>query len=197
MDRTQATELAVSLSPTPNEIAAETRTLMARQTQRGAKEGIGFGVVAGIIFAVVEVIGAAMMNNPPLMPFRMFASVLIGEAAMESTPIGTAVLVGSLAHIALSAAFGLVYGIINAGFSTETQTNWTRQGAIGLLFGAILWFVNFQIIARIVYPWFLMSPQLLQALMHALFFGLPLGLMYAGAERRVQQVRRARAPTPA
>ena len=167
---------------------------MAEATKRGAKEGLAFGLIAGVIFAVVEVAAAAMMGNPPLMPFRMFASVVLGEQAMQATPIGTAFMVGAFAHLVLSGVFGLVYGLINARFSTETQTGRGRQVALGLAFGAMVWLVNFQIIARILYPWFLMAPQFLQMMMHAMFFGLPLSLMYAGAERHVH---RPRAPTAA
>jgi hypothetical protein len=163
--------------------------------RRGVREGIGFGLIAGVIFAVMEMVGAALMGNPPLMPVRMFASLLLGQAALESVATGTAFLVGSIVHLALSAAFGLVYGLINSRLSLETQTQWARQAGIGLAFGILLWLFNFQVIARLLYPWFLMTPQLLQMLMHAMFFGLPLGLMYAGAERRVHQLRRA--PTTA
>lgn len=164
---------------------------MAEATKRGAKEGIGFGLIAGVIFAMMEIAGAAAMGNPPLMPIRMFASIVLGEAALETVPMGSALLVGVVVHLALSALFGLIYGLLNARTSTATQTQWGRQAGLGLLFGLALWLVNFQIIARVLYPWFLTTPQFLQALMHALFFGLPLGLMYAAAERRVHRVGRA------
>ena len=59
---------------------------------------------------------------------------------------------------------------------------------MGLLFGVLLWFVNFQIIARMVYPWVLQAPQFLQMAMHAAFFGFPLALMYARAERQVHHI---------
>lgn len=168
---------------------------MVEATKRGAKEGIGFGLIAGIIFAMMEVAGAAMMGNPPLMPFRLFASVVLGQEAMQATPIGTAFLVGAIAHLVLSGALGLVYGLVNARFSTQTQTKWSRQVGLGLLFGAMIWLLHFQIIARFFYPWFLMTPQFLQMMMHAMFFGLPLSLMYAGAERREHRIHRA--PTTA
>ena len=163
---------------------------MSDGIRRGAKEGLGFGIAAGVIFAAMEVVGATLMGDPPLMPFRMFASVLLGHP--ETIPMGTALIVGSLAHLALSAVFGLVYGAVNGRLSDETQTSWGRQAVGGLVYGTLLWFVNFQVIARAVYPWFLMSPQFLQAMMHAVFFGLPLGLMYAGAERRIHHGH----PTP-
>jgi hypothetical protein len=118
------------------------------------------------------------------MPIRMFASTLLGQRAMSTTDLGTVLVVGLLAHFALSAIFGLVYGALEARMSAEGRTSWGRQAAVGLLFGLGLWMVNFQLIARILYPWFLGTPQFLQAMMHAVFFGLPLGLLFAAAERR-------------
>lgn len=168
---------------------------MSQSTRRGVKEGIGFGLIAGALFAVMEVIGAAMMGDPPLMPVRMFASTVLGEQALMETPAATAVPIGLIAHFALSAIFGLIYGTVNARFSTDTETSYGRQAGIGLVFGIALWFVNFQIIARAIYPWFLMAPPFLQAAMHAMFFGLPLALMYATGERHAQRVGRpARVP---
>lgn len=164
---------------------------MQNATKRGVKEGIGFGILAGLLFAGMEVVGALVMGNPPLMPFRMFASVLLGQEALEMIAGSTAFVIGSAVHISLSGLFGLVYGLFASRTSAQTQTGWGRQAGAGLLFGLALWFINFQIIARILYPWFLATPQFLQAMMHALFFGLPLGLMYAGAERRVHHVQRA------
>lgn len=164
---------------------------MTNTTKRSAKEGLSFGLVAGVLFATMQIAGSAMMGQAPLMPLRMFASVLVGHGAMQSPSLGSVVVVGILVHLILSAGFGLIYGIVNARLSSKTETSWGRQTALGLLFGAMLWLVNFQIVARILYPWFLTTPQLLQMAMHAMFFGLPLGLMYAAAERRVQHVHRA------
>jgi hypothetical protein len=163
---------------------------MSESTRRGAKEGIGFGLIAGMIFAVMEVVGAAMMGQPPLMPIRMFASTVLGQAALMETATGTVLIVGLAAHFALSAIYGLIYGLINAKFSAPTETSYGRQAGLGLLFGAMLWLVNFQVIARVLYPWFLDAPQFLQMAMHAMFFGLPLGLMYAEAERRAHHACR-------
>lgn len=158
------------------------------QMKRSAKEGLAFGIAAGVIFAVAEIIAAGMMGNPPLMPVRMFSSVVLGQSGMQSPNLGMVIVVGVLAHLVLSAGFGLVYGLINGALSGETRGNLARQSAIGLAFGALVFVFNFQIVARILYPWFLNAPQLLQLMMHALFFGLPLGLMYGARERRVRRV---------
>ena len=161
---------------------------MQGDIRRGIKEGLGFGVVAGILFGIAEMAAAAMMGDPPTMPLRMFASVVLGQSALTSPDITMVAAVGIAAHLALSAIFGLVYGILAASTSTETQTSWGRQTLLGVLFGIGLWFVNFQVIARVAYPWFLDAPQFLQMAMHALLFGLPLSLMYARAERHIHHV---------
>lgn len=162
---------------------------MASENRRSVSEGIAAGLVAGVIFAVMEILGAAMMGEPALMPVRMFASVVLGKGAMEG-PLGTALVVGTVAHLGLSAFFGIVYGLLGARASEATRTSFGRQAGLGILFGLALWFVNFQIIARILYPWFLGAPQFLQAMMHGLFFGLPLALIYAASERRIHVAAR-------
>ncbi len=157
---------------------------MASENRRSVGAGITAGLIAGAIFAMMEIVGAAMMGNPALMPVRMFASVVLGQSAMEG-PLGTALVVGTIAHLVLSAVFGVVYGLFSARLSEATKTSFGRQAGIGVLFGLVVWLVNFQIIARVLYPWFLGAPQFLQAMMHGLFFGLPLALIYAASERRI------------
>jgi uncharacterized membrane protein YagU involved in acid resistance len=157
---------------------------MASENRRSVGEGITAGLIAGVIFAVVEIVGAAMMGNPALMPVRMFASVVLGQGAMEG-PLGVPLVVGTIAHLALSAVFGVIYGLLSARASEATKTSFGRQAGLGILFGLAVWLVNFHIIARVLYPWFLGTPQFLQAMMHGLFFGLPLALVYAASERRV------------
>jgi len=163
---------------------------MSDSIKRGIKEGIGFGLIAGMIFGVMEVVGAAVMGNPPFMPVRMFASIVLGKQALMQTPAATALGIGIIVHFVLAAIFGVVYRAINATFSTRTETSYGRQTGLGLLFGAMLWIVNFQIIGRLAYPWFLSTPQFLQMMMHAVFFGLPIGLMYAAGERHAHPTLR-------
>lgn len=158
------------------------------------KEGAGLGLIAGLLFAIVEMLASAAMGAPAWMPLRMFASVVLGQDALTTTSLGTAVVVGTITHLVLAALFGFIYGLLCSGLSSESRTNTARQSALGLLFGTALWLVNFQIIARLAYPWFLDTNQVAQWLMHALAYGLPLGLMLAGSERRVLRVRPAATP---
>ena len=161
------------------------------RTGRVLSQGMGYGLIAGLVFGTVEIIGSAAMGNPTLMPIRMFASVLLGQEAFSETVWrGWFVALGLGVHFGLSALFGLIYSAIESRMSVEGRTSWGRQSAVGLLFGAAIWLVNFQIIARIFYPWFLETPQFLQLALHAVTFGLPLGLMFAAAERYQRRTKR-------
>lgn len=155
-----------------------------RRANRIWGPGIATGVGAGVVFAIVEVIAAVAMGMSPLTPFRMFASVVLGRAALETTAVGSAFIVGLITHLVLSAVFGVIYVALNSGTSLENRASAGRQSAYGLIYGTLLWLVNFQVIARLVYPWFLGTNQIAQWLMHALAYGLPLAVMYALSWRR-------------
>jgi hypothetical protein len=160
---------------------------MPIESVRAAKEGLGFGLIAGLIFAMMQGTVAVLAGGTAVTPLRMFASVMLGEGAMGAAPIATVLVAGGLAHFILSGLFGVAYGLANSTFSRPTQTGWSEQLGLGLLFGAALWVVNFELVARALYPWLLARSQPAQLLLHAVCFGLPLALMMAGAERRAEQ----------
>jgi hypothetical protein len=156
---------------------------MARTDVGSPRNGLGLGVAAGAVLLVAEMIAAAVGGESLLTPLLMAGSVLLGQRAFTGL-LGAAVVIGLLFHFILSAALGLAYTSINKSLSPEGRTSMARQAPAGMLFGLAVWLVDFQIIARLLYPWFLGPSQLVQALMHALFFGLPLGLLFAVGERR-------------
>ena len=166
---------------------------MNREMTRALKEGVGFGVIAGILFAIASMIVAAAGGQPAAEPLRNAASVVLGSDALVSMSGGT-LLTGIVVHVVLSAIFGAVYGLFDGALSRDLRSSYGWQAGLGLVFGVALWLVNFQIIARVVYPWFIDQNQLVAAAMHAVFFGLPLGLMIAASERIVFLPPRTTAP---
>lgn len=168
---------------------------MEETTRRNVVEGLVIGLIAGVIMAAAELGAAALMGGDPVMPFRMFASVLFGDVALSTMGPTTAYISGLVIHLALSAVFGLIYGFISAALDVNTRTSLGTQAAFGVAFGLALWLVNFHVIARAFFPWFLEAGQAIQAVIHAVFFGLPLGLLMGARERRVHRVRSE--PTPA
>lgn len=158
---------------------------MSAALNRRGKEGAAAGLLAGVLFVIAEVALAAASGRAPTFVFRMIASVLLGRAAFDTTTLSGAITVGIVVHLTLSAFYGFLYGTLSSGLTPASQVSFSRQTALGLGFGALVWLVNFQGIARLFYPWFLSPWQMLQVGVHALFFGLPLALLYASAERRI------------
>lgn len=158
---------------------------MASDVGRSVKEGAIGGLIAGAIFAVAYVLASMIAGDAAIVPFRRLASVLLGPDALTSVSATAAVFVALVAHFYLSTMFGLFYGIYNSALTMKTRSSMQRQAIVGSLYGVILWLINYNIFARYRYPWLLELAQAPQALLHALFYGLPLGLLYASAERRV------------
>jgi hypothetical protein len=157
---------------------------------RSVREGLGFGLIAGTVFAIAQVAATMIAGDSAILAFRRLASVVLGSDALAVTPAATAVGVGIVVHLYLSAMYGAFYGIYNSALTMTSRRSLERQALIGPLFGVMLWLVNFQVLARVRYPWWLDLPQLPQICLHAVFFGLPLGLLYATAERRVVPAQR-------
>jgi hypothetical protein len=154
------------------------------RTPWSAWNGLGFGLVAGVVFALAECVASLVGQQGLLTPVRFAASVLLGDGALASMPLGLSVAAGLAVHLALSAFFGLAYSLIDARLSPELRPRVSHQVAVALLFTLGVWVVTFQFVARGYYPWFLQTAQFFQLVMHALFYGVPLGLLFAAAERR-------------
>jgi hypothetical protein len=156
---------------------------MTDEERTAAREGAFFGVVAGVIFAACE-LTAARLSDVPLLPVRMSASVVLGPSAVGGGPFAPAVLLGVAVHLALSASFGALYGYFVELLGRERSSFY--QAGLGMLYGLVLWGLNFQVLARATYPWFLGAPQPVQAGLHAFCFGLPLALMHVRLARTMR-----------
>lgn len=141
------------------------------------------GVLAGIVFGLVCVIAASLAGEPPLLPLRMAASVLIGAAALQSTPMLGVLVAGSAVHLALSALCGALYGVFVARASRRFLESFAGEAAVGLLFGLAVWAVGFLLVAPLGWPWLAQGPMLLVAALFAVAFGMPLALLLAYRER--------------
>lgn len=136
------------------------------------------GIVAGIIFAMFEMIVAALMGMGFFAPLRMISAIVLGERALEpSYSLGAAIVVGLIVHMILSAIYGVIYGLIVSAWTLLQQRIWLV--AVATLYGLLLWLVNFYIIAPVAFPWFGMADPLVQFIAHTFFFGTVLGLLLA------------------
>ena len=78
--------------------------------------------------------------------------------------------------------YGFAYGVFNSQLSWTKRVRGMRQAVLGVVFGVAIWLLDFQFIGRLFYPWLLDHSQVVQVGIHALGFGLPLGLLFAERE---------------
>lgn len=152
---------------------------------RGARttlEGTAAGVLAAAVFIVAEMVAS---RGDVYAPLRRFASVLLGRSVLDpSTQASLVATWGILVSFTLAAGFGTAYGWLLARVEDpEAHSDPLRQMIFGVFFGAIVWTVNWQILARFFWPWLLRTPQFTELSLHALFFGMPLALFYALIDR--------------
>ena len=141
--------------------------------------GIVWGMVAGIVFAMFEMIMAAILGDGFFMPLRMIGAIILGKGAlMSSYSLAEAGLVGLIVHMMLSAMFGLVFGLV-IGSVTALRSSRAITVVTATVFGFTLWIFNFYVITTVAFDWFKMSNQTVQFFAHTFFFGSMLGLLFA------------------
>lgn len=145
------------------------------------------GIIGGVVFAVFEMIAAALLMGPAafVMPLRMIGAIVLGEAALDpGYSLAVAGMAGVVVHMVLSVGFALVF----AAGASPLDTMRALMLA-GIAFGILLWLVNFYVVAPIAgWTWFPeRSNVVVQFLAHAFFYGFPLGWYLA--KSRVAAVR--------
>jgi hypothetical protein len=147
---------------------------------RWVSHGVVGGIIAGLVFAMFEMIMAAiqMGGEAFFMPLRMIGGIVLGEQALApETSLIVAGAAGLLVHMMLSALYGagvalaaVVVPQLRSG--TVTLVGWAS------IAGLALWLVNFYVIAPIAgWNWFPNDTDpVVQFVAHTFFFGSVLGL---------------------
>jgi hypothetical protein len=147
---------------------------------------VAIGIVAGIIFAVFEMVAAAILMGPEaaVMPLRMIGAIVLGPAALDpGYSLITAALAGVIVHLVLSILFTGIFAVVASAitvtFGREFLSTPGSLALAGVGFGIALWLVNFYIVAPVAgWMWFPeRTNPLVQFLAHAFFFGAPIGWM--------------------
>lgn len=110
------------------------------------------GVLAGIVFAAFEMISAAAMGMPAVMPLRMIGAIGVGgeslkAGAASASDLGVAVLI----HMALSAIYGAVFAAMVGFVALLRSSRWAVVVA-GTVFGLLLWIANFFVVSPLLFP---------------------------------------------
>jgi len=158
------------------------------RTDAWVKHGLVGGVIAGVVFAMFEMIMAAILNGTAAFfnPLRMIAGIALGQQALQpGYSLAAVIVVGLILHMMLSAAFGVVFAGVLRSVPTLTGSP-VRVLVTTSLAGIGLWLVNFYGIATIAgWPWFpARSNPIVQLFAHTIFFGAVLGLYLNATARR-------------
>jgi hypothetical protein len=149
--------------------------------------GAVFGVVAGVFFALFEMVVAWQMGDGFWMPLRMIGAILIGADALEPTySLAGAAIAGAVLHMTLSTLYRAVFaGIAAVGGLLSRPV----LVAAATVYGLALWLVNFYVIALFAFEWFQDADPLVQFLAHTFVYGSLLGLLLAAVRPAVREAR--------
>jgi len=101
------------------------------------------GLVSGAVFAALICWSAGLSGRPVLSPFRLIATVVQG-----GSPAGKEIWLGMIVHIVLSLLFGLLFAALSTPWASPAMTAWAA-----LVFGGLLYVVDFQLLSRFVARW--------------------------------------------
>jgi len=138
--------------------------------------GVVGGIIAGIIFAMAEMILNVLMGKPFFGPLKLISSIVLGQQALAPTyPLVSAAIIGLIVHMIMSMIFGLIFIYLLAAVK-QIQASTGRLLVYGSLFGLALWVVNFLILAPMLFPQFTMVNQFWNGFFaHTFFFGTMIG----------------------
>lgn len=147
---------------------------VAMRLVRGA---IG-GIVAGLVFILVTMwFASSMPEGQPGNPLRLISTIVKGKSALQdgTADVGT----GWIVHIVISALFGIVFALIVPMF----RTNGTVALAGGL-FGALIFVLDFLIIAEVWLDQFQMPNKPFELAIHIVFGHVLAVAFYSSGTRR-------------
>ncbi len=151
------------------------------------KHGAVAGIVAGLVFALFEILVAVATQSAPafFVPLRLVGTMLLGpDAFTPSFSLVSPGAAGLTVHLALSLVYGAMFGALVALSPSRTLDSQTGLAIAGTLFGLALWLANFYVIAPAIFPDYANPAPLVQFVAHTAFFGTALGVAFAQLQRR-------------
>jgi hypothetical protein len=140
--------------------------------------GIVGGFLAGVALIALWSWFAVSRGAPQLSPFRLVASLAQGPAAaIDATGD---LWLGMLIHSLLAAIFGLIFALVTVSIRSARLV-----ALAGPIFGAIVYVVNFQVLARLIgqFSAFRTVNQPFEASVHLVYGSLVAVLLLVGARR--------------
>lgn len=152
------------------------------QRQIDWKAGVWSGVVAGLVFLMLEMgLVWLFQGESPWGPPRMIAAMALGKDVLPQP--GTwatfdlaALLVALVIHFALAIVYGLIGAAVLGGMFAN-RLGYGAAIAIGAAAGLAVYLINFYPIAAAMFPWFAMARGWIGLFSH-IMFGAVAGAVY-------------------
>jgi hypothetical protein len=153
------------------------------------RHGIVGGIIAGIVFAIGEMVISLAMRVGLFSSFRLIGSMILGTQALEpSYPLLTAAGVGFLVHVILSMIFGVIFFFLLALFR-QLNASTLELLVYGLIYGMVLWINNFLLIAPAAFPQLTaISPLWNVFFVHTFLYGMVIGAYAAILHPRQNEI---------
>ena len=163
--------------------------------RRWVVPGALFGLLAGVAFALFEMVASWAVDDGFWMPLRMIGAIVLGDGALQpSYSLTGAALAGAAVHMALSALYGAVFGTVVAVVAGLRESR-VAIVATASIYGLALWLANFYVVAQVAFGWFQDADPLVQFVAHTVFYGALLGALLAPrVPRRAAATHRRREP---
>ncbi len=145
------------------------------------------GLFGGLFFILANMLFANAHGKPPVAPFLSISTIFFRTDKPMMTP--EAVVTGLVLHVFLSMVFGVVFAVVVLPFLRNNLALLIG----GLVYGLALYLVNFQVLGRLFFPFFVspMGPnQGFELWIHPVAYGLLLVPFFLGAGGRVRSARR-------
>lgn len=141
------------------------------------------GLVSGLVFLIATMGYVTTKDLPAVAPLIDISTIFHGQD--QPVPNPNNVVVGLVLHLTLSSAYGVIFALLVSFLPRRTLVVF---GA-GIVYGLLLYVVNFQIFGRTLFPWFTNPEgpdQGFEVFIHAVF-GLLLAPFLIGRSRPMEQ----------
>jgi hypothetical protein len=141
--------------------------------------GTTIGILGSLASFIFHVVGSLMVNQDPLKFLRVYGTVFLGARALTTEDLNFFMLV-AVVHFSIGAIAGAVFHVLVNRFVPDRTG---LQIGLGVLYGLLMWFVNFYLVLSWLQPRLVgeayvlqLMPAWIAALTHVIY-GLTLGLL--------------------
>ena len=148
--------------------------------------GAAAGLAGGTLFILANMWFATSHGKPAVAPLLSISTIFRFSDMPQMSPVD--VVAGLVTHLGLSIVFGIVFVALAALLRLRTRPVGLLVAGLG--YGLVLYVVNFQVLGRLFFPFFVnpMGPnQVFELWIHPVAFGLVLApfALVARARRAV------------